>query len=546
MTNRPRSFWGWGYADEEISPKFVQHYQQMLQFSLGVSQFETIVPPTIEQIHLRPSRFQLPRALSSFCTAEPFDRASHTYGKAFRDVMRGLYGQFDNPPDYVAYPHNEAELQMLMAFCAANRIALIPYGGGSSVVGGTEPPRTAAYGGVITADLRHFDQILHIDEQSRVAHVQAGIFGPALEAGLKPHGFTLRHFPQSFEFSTVGGWIATRSGGHYATLYTHIDEFVEGVRMMTPSGTMTTRRLPGSGAGPSPERLVTGSEGTLGIITEAWLRLQHLPTYRASATVMFDNEQAGFTAVRELSQSGLHPANCRLISPLEAFSNRLGDGSQTVLLLGFEAHDHALDAWLEHGLAICKKHGGRWAADQVVVQQAGEAKKSSSSAQWKNSFLQLPYLRDLAATWGVILETFETAVTWDQFPAFHQAVQQAVMEGIKEQCGGKGFVMWRFTHVYPDGPAPYYTVAALGQRGREVEQWDQIKAAASEAIIQYGGTITHHHAVGKDHRPWYTQQSDPLFTKMLAEAKRAVDPNWVLNPEVLLDVPRGAEVKSEK
>lgn len=537
MSDRPRSFWGWGYADEAISPKFVAHYKQMLQFSLGVSEFEEMEPPKIEEIDLRPPRFQLPRALSGVCTAEKFDRASHTYGKAYRDVVRGLYGQFDNPPDYVAYLKNEGELQMVMAFCAANGIALIPFGGGSSVVGGVEPPRDGGYAGVITADLRHFDQILQIDEQSRVAHVQAGLFGPALEAGLKPHGYTLRHFPQSFEFSTVGGWIVTRAGGHFATLYTHIDEFVEGVRMVTPEGIMETRRLPGSGAGPSPERLVSGSEGTLGVVTEAWLRLQHRPTYRASATVMFAGEEDGFAAVREISQSGLHPANCRLISPLEAFSNRLGDGTQTVLMLGFEAHDHDLRPWLDHGLAICEKHGGTWQADQVIVQNEGEEKKSSSSAQWKNSFLQLPYLRDLAATWGVILETFETAVTWDQFPAFHQAVIEGVTQGIKEQCGGKGMVMWRFTHVYPDGPAPYYTVAAMGERGREIEQWDGIKALASEAIIAHGGTITHHHAVGKDHRLWYTRQSDPLFTRMLVQAKKAVDPQWVLNPEVLVKRP---------
>ena len=384
-----------------------------------------------------------------------------------------------------------------------------------------------ATSGAVSIDLSKLDQVLEVDTVSRAARVQAGVFGPDLEDRLRPDGYTLRHFPQSFEFSTVGGWLATRSGGHYATNYTHIDDFVESLRVVTPAGTTESRRLPGSGAGPSPDRLFLGSEGALGIITEAWLRLQDRPTFKASATARFATLEAGVAAARAVAQAGLFPANCRLLDAGEATNAGVTDGS-TVLVLGFESADHPLDAWVARAVECCEDHGGS------LPEGVRASSTEGTAGAWRNSFLRAPYGRDAMVRLSAIAETFETAVTWDAFPTLHEGVLTAVRAALDEVCGG-GSITCRFTHVYPDGAAPYFTVLAPGRPGAEIEQWAAIKAAAGEALMQFGGTITHHHAVGRDHRPWYDQQRPDLFASALSAAKGALDPAGILNPGVLLD-----------
>lgn len=521
-----RKYWGWGNQNVIIDPKTIAQYKAGLKALFQIKEFENIEPIPIEQLVLRSPRFSLPKKFHSYCTSNVADRAAHSYGKSFRDIWRGLHGQFDNPPDYVAYPKTEGDILDLMELAEKEGLALIPFGGGSSVSGGVEPTFSKEYSGVITVDMKHFDQILEIDRASRSAHIQGGIFGPALEAGLKPHGLTLRHYPQSFEFSTLGGWIVTRSGGHFATLYTHIDEFVQGVRMVTPKGIMESRRLPGHGAGPAEERLVTGSEGIFGIVTSAWMRLQDIPKYKLTQAIKFDKFKEAVEATRLLAQSGLNPSNARLIDPMEAFSNGLGDGTSTMVIVGFESHHHRVDHWMEEALKICKENGGKW---EVKKEKSSRNAKADA---WKNSFLQAPYLRDELMKSGFILETFETAVTWDQFPTFHKNVTKATQEAVNKHCGA-GTVTCRFTHLYPDGPAPYYTIIAKGKAGKQIEQWDAIKIAASNAIIENGGTITHHHAVGKDHQPYYARQHSNIFGAAMRGVKDRLDPNWVMNPDVL-------------
>ncbi|MEM6316925.1 MAG: FAD-binding oxidoreductase [Bacteroidota bacterium] len=527
MTNQ-RSYWGWGYANFPLPKPLLDKYKTSLKALFGIEQFENIVPMPVEDLPLRTPRFSLPKDLLAYCSASNFDRASHSYGKSFRDVWRGANGIFPNPPDYVAFPKTEADIERLMTFATANAISLVPFGGGSSVCGGTEPTENPRYQGVISVDMKYFDKVLTVDEASRCAHIQAGIYGPALDKALKPYGLTLRHYPQSYEFSTLGGWIATRSGGHFATLYTHIEEFVQGVTMITPIGKMETRRLPGSGAGPSEERLVAGSEGILGIITSAWMRLQTIPTYKKTVTVAFPSFEAGAVAARALAQSGLNPSNARLIDAMEAFSTGLGDGQSAMLIVGFESHQRDVTYWMQEALALCRENGGIWNEKRVAATE-----RSAKGDAWKQSFLIAPYLRDECLKLGLIMETFETAVTWDQYPTFYKNVKQAAQAAIQEHCG-VGTVTCRFTHIYPDGPAPYFTIIAKGKKGQQLAQWDAIKKAVSQAIIDNGGTITHHHAVGKDHRPYYTQQHTPIFGDILSAAKKTVDPKWVMNPGVLL------------
>jgi len=524
-----RSYWGWGYDGFLLPEEMVKKNLNMTKAILGIEAFENHVPKAAKELDLRQPRISLPSALAIFCSISNYDRASHSYGKSFRDVWRGLRGIYPNPPDYVAFPKTTEDIQELMTFASKEDITIIPFGGGSSVCGGVEPTDDESYKGIISVDMKHFNQILEIDQSSRSAHIQGGMFGPPIEAGLKPHGLTLRHFPQSFEFSTLGGWIATRSGGHFATLYTHIDEFVQNVSMITPAGEMVSRRLPGSGAGPSEERLICGSEGTLGIITSAWMRLQNIPTFKKTITVAFKDFYAGAEAARQIAQSGLNPANARLIDALEAFNNGLGDGSHAILIIGFESHQRDVTPWMKEALAICKQAGGNWDETRLT-----STKRSDRGDAWKNSFLLAPYLRDELMKRGLVVETFETAVTWDQFPTFYKEVKRAANDAVKEHCGS-GIVTCRLTHIYPDGAAPYFTIIAKGAKGTQLEQWDAIKKIVSNKLIEFGGTITHHHAVGRDHQSYYKNQRTDIFAKMLSSAKTAVDPKWILNPGILVD-----------
>ena len=505
---------------------------------LGFGGEEVEEPVPLDAIELPPPRLSAPESMAEIVTGDRYARVSHAYGRAYRDVVRAFRGRIDNPPDLVAHPRDEDEVAAALEWCADAGAAAIPFGGGTSVVGGVEARVSDEYAGVVSIDLRRLDRVLEIDEASRAARIQGGALGPTLEDQLRPHGLTLRHFPQSFEFSTLGGWIATRSGGHFATLYTHVDDLVESVRAITPSGDWDSRRLPGSGAGPSPDRMLIGSEGILGVITEAWVRLQERPRFKASVGVAFDDFDAAARAVREISQSGLNPSNCRLLDEAESELTHAGPPGKALLVLGFESAHHPVDGSMEIAIAAARDHGGE--PGEVRGQGSGGGSDDAVGA-WRQAFLAAPYLRDNFVALGVLTDTFETAITWDRFADFHARVMDTARAAVAEASGvpatgdGAPRLSCRFTHVYPDGPAPYYTVLAPARRGFEVEQWDAVKAAASEAILAAGGTITHHHAVGRDHRPWYDRQRPDQFAEALRAAKRAVDPGATLNPGVLLD-----------
>ncbi|HUX05583.1 MAG TPA: FAD-binding oxidoreductase [Acidimicrobiales bacterium] len=299
---------------------------------------EAIAPPTPNELNLPTPRIAPPTALAPWCRSDDLARAGHTYGKSFRDVVRALERRWERPPDVVVTPPDEDGVVAVLSWASEANAVVIPYGGGSSVVGGVEAPDDERP--VISCDLAALRRVLQVDRSSRAALIQAGALGPDLEAQLRPHGLTLRHYPQSFEVSSLGGWIATRSGGHFATLHTRIDDFVESVRAITPAGPWETRRFPSSGAGPSPERLLLGSEGIFGVITQAWMRLQERPQFQASAVVGYASFSEGVRAARALAQSGLWPSNCRLLDAAEALVSGAGDGTNHLLLIGFESADH--------------------------------------------------------------------------------------------------------------------------------------------------------------------------------------------------------------
>jgi alkyldihydroxyacetonephosphate synthase len=527
---RRQKHWGWGFEDEQPSASDARALASTLAARLGMPLAELDEPVPLQALQLAPPRVTPPAKLAAFCESDVHARASHGLGKSYADVVRGFRGRFEHPPDFVARPRDESEIEQLLEWCAKEMVAAIPYGGGTSVVGGVTPVVGARYSGAISIDLRALDRVLEVDPVSRSARIQAGARGPVLERQLGERGLTLRHFPQSFEFSTLGGWIATRAAGHFATVWTHIEDFLESVRALTPSGSWESRRLPGSGAGISPDRMLAGSEGTLGVITEAWVRVQPRPQHRRKAGVRFANFPEGAECVRAVAQSGLNPSNCRLLDAGEARLTSAGDGSHAVLVLGFESSDHPVDAAMDRALEICADHGG-----ETKPQGARGGERADPVGSWREAFLGAPYLRDTLVAMGVLSETFETAITWERFPDLHARVSAAASEAVRDACGEGGHVFCRFTHVYPDGPAPYFTVIAPARRGEEVDQWATIKGAVSDQIEREGATITHHHAVGRDHRPWYDRQRPDLFAAALRGAKGAVDPAGVMNPGVLLD-----------
>jgi len=531
MPQGRRKHYGWGREGEGFSDDEKDFAFERLRERFGVDGFDQRPVPRLADIAIAPPRLTPPASLAGICTTDTHDRAVHTYGKSYPDYVRGLMGDYRPAPDVVAYPRNEAEIAAVLDWAGGAQAAVIPFGGGSSVCGGVEPRiDNSRFKAAVTVDMAQMGTVVEVDRTSRAALIEGGIYGPALEAALRPHGLTLRHFPQSFEYSTLGGWIATRSGGHFATLYTHIDDFVESLRVVTPNGVVESRRLPGSGAGPSPDRLFIGSEGIFGIITRAWMRLQDRPRFRAGGVVRFPDFFTAARALRAVAQSGLYPANCRILDPREAYNTGAGDGSAAIMVLAFESADHPVAPWMARAIECCADHGG-------IADAAGgpDAHREGAAERWRTAFIRMPYAHEVLVPCAVINDTFETAITFERFETLHRQVMAATTQAIADATGRPGSVSCRVTHAYPDGLAPYFTFHALGRHGSLGPQWQAIKSAALDAVIAAGGTVTHHHAVGRDHRPWYDRQRPPLFAAALSAAKQAVDPLGMMNPGVLID-----------
>lgn len=528
--DRTRSWWGWGYTDAQPDDAECAALGALLPGTLP----RPLPVPRVADLSLGRPALTPPTSLAHLVTAAPDVRAAHAQGKAYRDIARALRGRPGRIPDLVAHPHGDQDVADLLHWAGEHRVAVIPFGGGSSVVGGVEY-RGDAHRAVLSLDTTRMDHVLEIDHTSRSARIQAGALGPVLEDQLRPHGLTLRHFPQSFEFSTLGGWLATRAGGHYATGRTHIDDFVQSLTVITPAGTGTSWRLPASGAGPSPDRLFLGSEGTLGVITEAWMRLQRRPRHKSSAAVSFTDFGRALDAVRDIAQSDLAPANCRLLDPGEALLAGASHDGSSILVLGFESAATPTDAHLQAALDLARAHGGTTPPHDAPGTPSPRNASAAAVDAWRSAFLRMPYLRDGLARMGAVVETFETATTWDRLPALIDAVRTEVGHAARKATGHQATINCRLTHVYPDGAAPYFTVAVAGRPGDEVAVWDDIKAVAADVLHRHRATITHHHAVGRDHRPTYDLQRPDPFALALQATKNALDPHHILNPGVLVD-----------
>ena len=532
-------YWGWGHEGDGLSASDRSALLETLAVGYGITGSVTGSIPALDEIALPDSRLDPPAGLARLCTQDPYERVLHSFGQSQPDSIRIFTRDFAHAPDVIAYPRNEADVVALLDWAGEEGAALIPFGGGSSVVGGVTPDVADGFSGVVTVDMSRMNRVLEVDTLSRAAHIQGGARGPELEAALKPHGVTLRHFPQSFQHSTLGGWIATRSGGHFATLYTHIDDLVENVAMVTPAGRMESRRLPGSGAGPSPDRLVIGSEGSLGIVTEAWVRVQGRVRFKATAGFRFPDFLQAAGAVRAIAQAGLFPANVRIVDGVELAVNGAADGSFTLMVVSFESADRPVDTWMDLAEEYALAGGG---VPDTDWRNDPDAHLTGAAGAWRDAFIRMPYNREVLTPLGIISDTFESAITWDRFESFYHNVRRATHDAIREATGREGAVSCRFSHAYPDGPAPYFAFHCAADPDSMLEQWWEIKCAVSDAVIDHGGTITHHHAIGRDHRPWYERQRPPLFGDVLARAKTHLDPKGILNPGVLVGRPVPAAI----
>ncbi len=474
--------------------------------------------------------------------ADAETRVRHTRGKSTPDLLRIRAGETSDAPDAVVLPGSHEEVLAVLGECAARRIAVVPFGGGTSVVGGLEPVlseagRTstphgapAAPRGVdafIALDLRRMDRLVEIDEVSRTAVLQPGLRAPDAEALLAERGFTLGHFPQSFEWATIGGFAAARSSGQASAGYGRFDDMVVGLTVATPEGALDLGRAPKSAAGPDLRQLVLGSEGALGVITSVTVRIRPVPEAREYEGWRFASFDAGAAALRRLAQDGPLPTVLRLSDETEtmvglADPSAIGEGASSagcLAVLGFEGTPADVAA-------------RRAGAAEVLRDAGGEPLGAGPGEKWEHGRFNAPYLRDSLLDAGAFAETLETAAFWSDVPELYEAVRTAIT-GTLSEAGTPPLVMCHISHVYPSGASLYFTVVSA-QGEDPVEHWARAKRAANDAIVDAGGTISHHHGVGTDHRDWYAKEIGPLGAAVLRAVKERVDPVGILNPGVLV------------
>ncbi|MCV7318059.1 FAD-binding oxidoreductase [Mycolicibacterium confluentis] len=504
----------------------------LLTQALGVA--EQAVPElTPDEVRVRPCALSDADrgALSAIVGTENFTvddhlRLLHAGGKSTLDLLRRADRGEQDAPDAVLTPGTEDEIAAILRHCAEHGIAVVPFGGGTSVVGGLDPIR-GPFTSAVTLDLRRFDQLLSLDPISGEAELGAGVTGPDAERLLGAQGFSLGHFPQSFQFATIGGFAATRSSGQDSSGYGRFDDMIRGLTAVTPAGVLDLGRAPASAAGPDLRQLIIGSEGVFGIITRVRLRVHPAPETTRYEAWSFPDFATGASALRAVVQTGTGPTVLRLSDEAEtgvnlATTEQIGEQQITggclgiTLFEGTAAHTESRHAETR---ALIEAHGG--------VSLGEEPARA-----WEHGRYGAPYLRDSLLAAGALCETLETATSWSNLQTLKAAVTEALTSSLAES-GTPALVLCHISHVYPTGASLYFTVVA-GQRGNPIDQWRAAKTAASEAMVRTGGTITHHHAVGADHRPWMTDEVGELGVQVLRAVKASLDPAGILNPGKLI------------
>nr|EJI96624.1 FAD linked oxidase domain protein [Rhodococcus sp. JVH1] len=461
-----------------------------------------------------------------FCSTAHSDRLLRSGGKSTLDLLRRRSTEPQNAPDAVITPGTDAEVADVLRYCADHGIAVVPFGGGTSVVGGLDPVRDR-FDAVVSLDLRRFDALIDLDTDSGIATLGAGVTGPLAEELLGAHGFSLGHFPQSFMFATIGGFAATRSSGQASAGYGRFEDMVQGLRVVTPTGTLDTGRAPASAAGPDLGELFVGSEGTLGVITRVRVRVHAVPDTTVREGWSFPDFETGAAALRALRQEGAVPTVLRLSDEAEtavnlATTDKIGEETVTGGCLAITTFEGTAEHTAERTAE----------ARAVLVAHGGTSLGEGPGNGWEHGRFDAPYLRDSLLDAGALCETLETATTWGNLAALRTAVTTALTESLSGQ-GTPPLVLCHISHTYPTGASLYFTVVSA-QADDPIEQWRKAKTAAGDAIVAAGGTITHHHAVGVDHRPWMRDEIGDLGVAILRAVKDTVDPVGILNPGKLI------------
>jgi len=480
-----------------------------------------------------------------------YERAFHARGKSYHDLLWLRAGDLSNAPDAVVYPRSAEETQKLVEFAAARDIVLVPYGGGSSVVGGVTAREKGETRLCITVDTTLMASLVTVDDTAMTATAQAGIYGPALDDALAAHGVRLGHYPQSFEYSTLGGWIAARGAGQNSIRYGRADKWLVSARVATPSGLWRTEATPGSAAAPNLNQLIAGSEGTLGIITDATFKIHDIPETEDYRGYLFRTFAEGAEAIRQIVQAEIPTAMLRLSDADETYFFR------TLGSVGKEkgVKDNLADAYLRlRGYAerpcvlLVGLEGSTvnvsFARDRIarlVAASGGLHVGKSPGASWKAGRFHGPMVRDPMMAHGLGVDTLETSTFWSNIETLHTAVREAIAASTRETLAGTGqtgIVMAHISHAYPDGASLYFTFVFPrrldGGLEGEIDQWLAIKRAASDAILANGGTISHHHGVGTDHAPWLGQEKGPIGMQTLGAVKTSIDPGGIMNPHKVL------------
>jgi alkyldihydroxyacetonephosphate synthase len=535
-------WWGWG--EDGRSVQLPPAAEDLLRDALGADPGVRRPPVAFDQVSVPDAN--LPGAVRERLAAavgaehvrdDRETRVAHAVGRSYPDLVRIRSGDASSAPDAVVLPGSAEQVAAVLAACAEHRVAVVPFGGGTSVVGGVEPVRDG-FAAVISLDLRRLSSTVEVDRTSLTARLDAGLLGPEAERRLREQGVTLGHFPQSFEYSTVGGWVATRSAGQASTGYGRIDELVEAVRCVTPVGELGTKPTPASAAGPSLRELVVGSEGVLGVISEATMCVRPAPRARRYEGWSFASFAEGCDAFRVMEQADCAADVNRLSDEDETRLTRAigSTGSTTeklgrrylrmrgheggcLAILGFEGEEDEVEDRRRRTAGLLRAGGG-----VALGHRPGDA--------WHRSRYAGPYLRDELLDRRVLVETLETATNWANLGKLHEAVREALGAALSGR-GTPPLVMCHVSHLYAAGASLYLTFLAR-QEEDALGQWNAAKTAASEAIVTGGGTITHHHAVGRDHRPWITAEAGPLGIEVLRAAKERLDPAGIMNPGKLL------------
>jgi alkyldihydroxyacetonephosphate synthase len=526
----PMKWNAWG--DPAEAKPLSESIRSLLKQALGVED-STTAELEPEQVRLRPSalspadREGLAAIVGAeYCGIDDRARLLRAGGKSTLDLLRRKDSGVQDAPDAVLLPGSEDAIAAILRYCADHSIAIVPFGGGTSVVGGLDPIR-GDFKAVISLDLRRLNRLHSLDAMSGEAELDAGLTGPDAERLLGERGFSLGHFPQSFQFATIGGFAATRSSGQDSAGYGRFNDMVRGLRTVTPAGVLDLGRAPESAAGPDLRQLMIGSEGVFGIITRVRVRVHPVPEATRYEAWSFPDFAIGADALRAVVQAGTGPTVIRLSDEAEtgvnlATTESIGEDSVTggcLAITVFEGTEAHVESRHAETRALLEAKGGM---------SLGEAPVRA----WEHGRFGAPYLRDSLLSAGALCETLETATNWSNVPALKTAVTEALTSALAES-GTPALVLCHISHVYPTGASLYFTVVA-GQRGNPIEQWRKAKAAASDAMMRTGATITHHHAVGADHRPWMRDEVGDLGVAVLRAVKATLDPAGILNPGKLI------------